>query len=178
MNSNKIITFQIDPNLDKIWNAIGLSQIEKAEESKKLELVLIKSYQQFISDTNYNLEDLKNELINSYNNLENIKNVFGDETEIPIFENNLPIKEQIRIIKENIELINKKYQTRINKFNDLFKEINFFHEKLKIPINERGDFNLIGSKDLTNQRLIKYEEYHSKIENEINQRNKLFLSYK
>ena len=38
MNRQKLITFKIDPNLDRMWKMIGLTQTERMNEIQDIEL--------------------------------------------------------------------------------------------------------------------------------------------
>jgi len=173
----KLISFRIDPNLDKLWVAIGLNEIEKAEESKKLESSLIRAYQEFINQTSGNLKSLQDDLNCCHEKLNRIKGIYGDEEVLHGIGSGLSLKEQILIVNSLITEVLIKYQPRREQFSSLFKKIQNIFWLLKVPLTEQREFGSIGEDDFSQNRLDRFKKKLDQLESEAHRRKQIAQSY-
>lgn len=174
--SKKLISFMIDPNLDRLWVSIGLTKVEKAAEAKKLEMALIQAYQKFIEETSINCEDLRAELRNAIIEYQHVQQTYGDEEGLPPLSPKYSLRDQINYMADVTEELRMKYESRNQEFNDIYEILLQQFELLKIDEEGRGEFAEIGSEDLTVDRLERFKQHAKKLDIEIQQRKKLFTS--
>ncbi|EAY20784.1 hypothetical protein TVAG_391680 [Trichomonas vaginalis G3] len=174
--SKKLISFMIDPNLDRLWTAIGFTKVEKAAEAKKLELALIEAYQKFIAETNINCEDLRGELRNAIFEYQHVQQIFGDEGAIPSLSPKYSLRDQINYMNDVTEELKMKYDSRVKEFDEIASKLSEQYKILKINEEDRGEFAEVGTSDLTLSRLERFKQTNKKLDAEIQQRTKLFES--
>ena len=147
--NQRIISFKIDPSLDKLWCAMGLTQVEKAEESKKLEQALLKAYQNFIAETTSSCEDLRSELREALLEFQHVQIVFGDTSPQPILNPKTSLRDQVNEVYESIDEIKYKYQDRIQEFDEIYDILQEQYRVLRVSEENPAEFSQVGEYDLT-----------------------------
>ncbi|KAH0787423.1 Protein regulator of cytokinesis 1 [Histomonas meleagridis] len=173
---DSLIKFKIDPSLISTWKAIGYSEEEQVKEIKKLNLVLNQSYQNFIKEATERKEKIKEKLSNLQDAYEQRQFAFGENLKCPRFSGSL--KHQIKQTKKAIEDLEAKYQTRIQKFNNVQIKIDKLFQKLGFTEEEKDDLAYVGDTDLTKERLQRYYRRISNLKDTKDQNKKLFYSNK
>ena len=78
-DQKKYVTFEIDPRLERIWKAIGLTDEERASEMKIIENALIETYEQQIARNRDRMEKMRQKLHDEELSFEQTKKRFGDK---------------------------------------------------------------------------------------------------
>ena len=172
--NQRLISFKIDPSLDKLWTAMGLTQVEKAEESKKLEQELLKAYQNFIAETTSNCDDLRAELREALLEYQHVQIVFGDNSPQPILNPKTSLRDQVNEVYEMIDEIKYKYQDRIQEFDEIYETLQEQYHILRVSEENQGEFAQVGEEDLTKERLDRFRQMAKNLDHELDQRTKLF----
>lgn len=172
--SQRLITFKIDPALDRLWTTMGLTQVERAEESKKLEQELIKSYQTFIAEATASCEDLRSELREALIEYQHVQSIFGDDSPQPILNPKNSLRDQINEVYELTDELKIKYQNIVQEFEELYEKLQDQYQILRISDENQGEFAQIGEEDLTSARLERFKDMSKNLGKEIKQRTKLF----
>ena len=176
MNRQKLITFKIDPNLDRMWKMIGLTQTEKMKEIQDIELNLYTAYQNCIAKTSERLEELRLELRESQEEFRRVQKIYGDTTSSLQINSTNSLQTQIAETKENIEELHVKYRTRHQDIERLFNRLNDLFSRLGVSEEERGEFSEIGNEDLTEERIARFKQRIKSLDELIEQRENLFAS--
>ena len=172
--NQRLISFKIDPSLDKLWTAMGLTQVEKAEESKKLEQELLKAYQNFIAETTSSCEDLRSELREALLEFQHVQIVFGDTSPQPILNPKTSLRDQVNEVYEMIDEIKYRYQDRIQAFDEVYETLQEQYRILRVGEENQGEFAQVGEEDLTKERLDRFRQMAKNLDHELDQRTKLF----
>lgn len=176
MNHQRLITFKIDPNLDRMWRMIGLTQSEKSEEAQRLESIFYTAYQQFIQDTSHKCEELRVELRKTQEEFNEIQKIYGDTSSILQSNSTLPLRDQIELAKSSIIKLHENYHNRAKEFELCYERLNILFDRLGIQNDERGEFNEIGNTDLTEVRLNRFKKQICVLDELTQQRENLFAS--
>lgn len=174
MNQQKLISFRIDPCLERMYKAIGYTQYERTTEIQKLESALVTSYQHYMSEVSEVCEDLRAQLLQAQEEYKNIGKIFGENTgQIPVNANQ-SLRDQIKATKTASSQLKQSFESRIHLFQKAYDEITELFNRLNIPEDERGEFNEIGETDLSLQRLDRFKEKTALLEKEKQQRKNYY----
>lgn len=176
MNRQKLITFKIDPNLDRMWRMIGLNQTERMKEIQDIELNLYTAYQNCMAKTSERLEELRQELRETQEEFHRVQKIYSDTTSTLQVNSSLSLQEQIKETKESIKEIYIKYRPRHQEMERLFERLNDLFTRLGLSPEERGEFKEIGNEDLTEERLTRVKQRIRTLDDLIEQRENLFAS--
>ncbi|OHT15189.1 hypothetical protein TRFO_14377 [Tritrichomonas foetus] len=176
MNHQRLITFKIDPNLDRMWKVIGFSQIERTNEIQRLESILYTAYQGLMSETSETLEDYRNQLRQEQEEFKNIQRIYGDTNFKLPSNSNLSLRDQLANTKDALDDLNQYYDGRLKEFDILCNRINHLYERLGFDEEEKGEFAEVGNSDLTLERLDRFKKRITTLDEKIAQRENLFVS--
>lgn len=176
MNRQKLITFKIDPNLDRMWRMIGLNQTERMREIQDIELNLYQTYQNCMAKTSERLEELRQELRESQEEFHRVQKIYNDTTSQLQVNSSLSLQEQIKETKESIQEIYVKYRPRHQELERLFQRLNDLFTRLGLSPEERGEFGEIGNEDFTEERISRFKQRIQTLDDLIEQRENLFAS--
>ena len=62
MSQSKLISFKIEPNLDRMWWGMGHSDAEREVETEKIEAQLLEAYRAYVSGVSQTFEGLREQL--------------------------------------------------------------------------------------------------------------------
>lgn len=176
MNRQKLITFKIDPNLDRMWKMIGLTQTEKMKEIQDIELNLYTAYQNCIAKTSERLEEMREELRTAQEEFRRVQKIYGDTTSTLQINSSTPLQIQIAETKESIKEIHSKYRPRYQELERLYNRLSELFNRLGISEDERDEFSEIGNTDITQERLNRFKQRIKTLDDLIEQRENLFAS--
>lgn len=169
--------------LNSIWDEIGYTSEEKEEGIRKIHSEIERVRAEFISKTLEQCQKLTNETeqIRS-NHISMLKAIDGSHQEInAVLENGKTgtIKEKYECVKNKFKEFSIIYKKKYNEFDLLQKEIDICFNSLGITDkNEKGEFFEIGDKDLTSQRLRRYEKKINQLSEEVDSRSTKFEEIK
>lgn len=170
----QLVTFKIEPNLERMWRAMGLTSEERDDEVRKLEDSLVSAYRDFVGDTGMIFEDLREQLRASQEEFKQTQHVFEDATvKLPSYAN-LSLREQIAITRRATADVESIYGPRLREFEDLHAQISELFDVL--GITDRGDFEEVGQANLSSARLRQFYDRLRDLEAERQQRLALFES--
>lgn len=149
----KTISFIIDQNLEKIWTKIGYDHPQIVIETNKLEMALMKAYLTFIAEASDKWNNLHYQIHESKKQFAKLKKAYGDVTSKVFINDDLPLVKQEEIIAEAIEKLNKKYELRVRRLNELQAQCKVLFDKLGIDDSDRGQYQEVGTEDLTQRRV-------------------------
>lgn len=176
MRRSKLVSFTIDPNLDRMWRAIGLSQTDRESEVQKLEARLIECYRCFIEEVSVVFEKGRDELRRCQDEYRKKQQVFGDtDHELPI-NSHLPLTQQIELTKAAIDELVHAYDDRLEEFESVHEHLLELFDEL--GVDNRGEFAEIGSDDLSLDRLNRFHRMVKSLEKDKRKRIDLFASLK
>ena len=168
--SKQLINFKIDPNLDRMWKLIGLTNEARETSIMQLYNALAATYQDFMDNVSQTCEEMRKELFDLQEQFKRTKKVYDDqETVLPI-KPNLSYSAQIKLTQKAIDEINEKYEPRVHEFEMVFEKLKGYFDKLGIPEDDREDFGEIGDKDLTENRLNLFHDRLKAVKAEYQQR--------
>lgn len=176
MNRQKLITFKIDPNLDRMWKMIGLNQTERMKEIQDIELNLYTAYQNCIVKTSERLEELRQELRESQEEYRRVQKIYNDSTSALQVNSSLSLQEQIKDTKESIKELTIKYRPRRQELERLYDHLSDLFTRLGVNKEDRGEFSEIGDTDITQERLNRFKQRINTLDELIEQRENLFAS--
>jgi hypothetical protein len=176
MAPSKLITIKIDPNLDRMWKAIGHSPKERSAQIQALESALLQCYQNFMAQTHATVEELRLELKQAQDEFRQTQRIYGD-TNAQIPSNpGLCLPEQIVITKQATAELQQIYQVRLQEFDRVHTEVTDLFAELGIEGEDRGEFGEIGNEDYTVERLNRFKGTIKSLKADREQRRKLFAS--
>ena len=174
MKRSKLVSFKIDPNLDRMWRAIGLSKTDRETEMEKLEDRLIECYKGFVSEVTALFEEKREELRRHQEEYRERQHVFGDkEHPLPV-NTSLPFSEQIALTKDAMEELLHAYDARLEEFEKVHGVLSRLFDEL--GVENRGEFAEIGTEDLSLERLKRFNEMVKSLEEDKRKRLGLFES--
>lgn len=173
---SKLISFKLDPVLDRLWISMGYNNTEKAAEIKNLENCLIQAYTKFIEDTNEQYFTLRSDLKSSIEEFHHVQVVFGDDSDPPQLLHTQSLREQIDVMNKAINEIKSRYQPIVDRFEELHEKIKGMYDILKVDEEHQGEFAQVGFEDLTTDRLERFKNIFSTLSGEIEQRTNIFDS--
>lgn len=175
--NKQLITFDIEPNLERMWRLIGVEDEERENQIQNLYEVLMKAYHGFVEQVSRSCEELRSELFEAQEEFKRVQKAYDDDqVNLPI-KPNLPYKDQIDMTNDATDKIRTLYKSRIKEFNYIHKELMEIFENLGIPNDERGDFNEIGEDNLSESRLDSFKRRLDELMIEFKQRSTIVKSY-
>lgn len=176
MKRSQLISFKIEPNLDRMWRAMGISKEEREEEIEKLEEALFACYEGFIAEVAVVFEEQRDQLRQVQDEFRKTKQIFGDTHYVLPTKAQLSIREQIAMVRRAISDLTEMYESRIDEFNAIHEKLTLLFDEL--GIEDRGEFADVGGTDLSNERLLRFKQMATTLENDKIQRETLFNSLK
>ena len=174
MKRSKLISFKIDPNLERMWRAIGLSKTDRETEIEKLEDRLIECYKAFVSEVTALFEEKREELRRHQEEYRERQQVFGDkEHPLPV-NTSLPFQEQIELTKDAMENLLHAYDERLEEFEKVHGVLSRLFDEL--GVENRGEFAEIGTEDLSLERLKRFNDMVKSLQEDKGKRFGLFES--
>jgi hypothetical protein len=172
--SRKLISFELDPSLERLWRLIGFTIDEQREETDKLESALCDTYANFISQASSQAETYRHELQSARTAFDNLKTVYGD-TQFTI--SNAPrtsLRGSIAAVETAIQSLKTAYQERTIEFERVFERLGQLFSRLGPTDNPT--FLELGSEDFSQTRLNLCYERLELLEAECSQRENYFTS--
>lgn len=175
--NKQLITFDIEPNLERMWKLIGVEDEERENQIQNLYETLMKAYHGFVEQVSRSCEEFRSELFEAQEEFKRVQKAYDDDqVNLPI-KPNLPYKDQIDITHSATERIQNLYKSRIQEFNYIHKELMELYDNLGIPNDERGDFIEVGESDLSEIRLESFKKRLDELLIEFKQRSSIIKSY-
>lgn len=174
MRRSKLISFKIDANLDRMWRAMGLTEVDKQDEIQRLEERLVESYRSYIAEVAQVFEEARNELRECQAEYRKQQRVFGDSThELPVYSQ-YPIRQQIALTKQATADLVQIYEERIEEFEDLQEELKELFDEL--GVEDRGEFAEVGTENLSVERLQRFRNMVRTLSGDKDKRIEVFES--
>lgn len=175
--NKQLVTFSIEPNLERMWKYLGVVDEERENQIQNLREALMEAYHGFVEQVSRSCEELRSELFETQEDFKRVQKAYADtKVNLPL-KPNLPYREQISATQRAIEKIQEIYRPRLQDFNYIHKQLLEMFENLGIPNDERGDFSEIGETDLSESRLQLFKKRLEELMIEYQQRSALIKSY-
>ena len=149
---------EIHPKLKSIWSTIGLNDDQMKEEINCLAETLYNAYSNFIDESQNLITEYQNTICILKEEFLKLKKMYRSELNLPITNSESTLSSQITELSDAITAVKKENEERKEKIEQLHTQIVDLFEELKIPEDERGNFSLIGSEDLSIQRLKSFQK--------------------
>ena len=149
---------EIHPKLKTIWSKIGLNDDQMKEEINCLAENLYQAYTNFIDESQNLITEYQSTIENLKEEFLRLKKMYRSDINLPLTDSESTLSSQITELTDAITSIKKENEERNEKFEQLHTQIVDLFEELKIPESERGNFSLVGSEDLSVQRLKEFQK--------------------
>lgn len=169
-DQKKYVTFEIDPRLERIWKAIGLTDEERASEMKIIENALIETYEQQIARNRDRMEKMRQKLHDEELSFEQTKKRFGDKETLLHTSSSSSLREQIQVAKEATEQLQDTYKHRSTEFQEVRHQISDLCDKLGVTPEERAGLIEADDDDLSADTLEMLRERCESLEEEYERR--------
>lgn len=177
-SERRLIQFDIDPKLERIWRTMGLTEEEREDEMRLIEDALMETYRNQIARNGEKMEKLRQELHQQELVFESVKKKFGDkEVRLPS-NSNLSIREQIEVAKEVTKDLEVSYQYRILEFKKVLRQLSNAFDKLGASEDEREGYTEVGEEDLSEDRLDMFKQRLASLQQECQRRKDVMDSLK
>lgn len=164
------VSVRILPQLESLWNLIGIPANEREEQMDELQKQFNQIYFQ-------HCEELKNQSAKIFTEIESIHQkhrqvmaAYGTQAEerekniIPIKQYNL--LQQLEDARNNLEKFKDWITERVQKIKNLVKSCQTYFDLLGYTIEERGEFAEVGETDFTKNRVERFKVRLEELEKE------------
>ena len=172
----KYVHFEVDPKLERMWKAIGLTEEERMAEVRMIEESLAETYERHITRNRDRMEKLRQTLHDEELSFEHVKKKFGDRDAILLTSSSSSLRDQIQVAKSSTEQLERTYRHRAVEFQEVLSQIEDLFDKLGVSEEEREGFREVGDEDLSGERLEMFLERLESLEDEFERRQDVMES--
>lgn len=163
------ISVVVGPELERIWNIIGLSESEKTDDVARLKRSVDDAYRTHLQQNYTMLETYRKDLRSAEDELLKMRRAFGEPGN-SLSNMSKPIRDQIPDVKLRTIALHEKYRYRVDEFDSVVRELRELFDILGIDESERAGFDEVGQDDLTEERLERLKERRDILDTEFAKR--------
>jgi hypothetical protein len=154
-----------------LWQNIGLTDVEQAQETMKLDGLIRQTIMNFQSQFAETEQTLKDQIQSVWTTYQALSHAFGVTANTLLLDApSTSLRSRLAGITGEYEAFKEAHQARITEFDELHAEVSALFSKLEIPEEDRGEFAKRGADDYTATRLHRFTETRKLLREQVNTR--------